>query len=104
MYGGEGASRNTATFAVSRERRAGPALAIACQQDTVKISCKCGRVMATRRGYGALQRPVALCAWVGQQKQNSAQKHSFANRTTHRFHFHPAHGGELYNLTSMYVW
>ena len=37
MYGGgEGASRNTATFAVSRESRAGPALAIACQQDNVK--------------------------------------------------------------------
>ena len=25
-----------------------------------------GRVMATRRGYGAHQRPVALCAWAGQ--------------------------------------
>jgi len=25
--------------------------------------------MATRRGYGAHQRPVALCAWVGQHEQ-----------------------------------
>ena len=66
MYGGEGASRNTATFAVSRERRVGSALAITYQQNTVKISCKCGRVMATRCGYGAPQRPVALCAWAGQ--------------------------------------
>ena len=65
MYGGEGASRNTATLAVSRERRAGPALAIACRQGNVKYH-EVGRVMATRRGYGAPQRPVALCAWAGQ--------------------------------------
>jgi hypothetical protein len=25
--------------------------------------------MATRRGYGAHQRPVALCAWAGQHEQ-----------------------------------
>jgi hypothetical protein len=29
---------------------------------------RCGRVMATQRGYGAHKRPVALCAWVGQPK------------------------------------
>jgi hypothetical protein len=37
VYGREGASRNTATIAVSRERRAGPALAISCRQDNVKF-------------------------------------------------------------------
>ena len=42
LYGREGASRNTATFAVSRERRAGQALAIACRQDTVKIPASVG--------------------------------------------------------------
>ena len=104
MYGREDASRNTATFAVSRERRAGPGLTIACQQDSVKNSCKCGRVMVTQCGYGAPQRPVALCAGAGQLYLNSAQKDYFANLTTHRFYFHPAHGGELYALTSMYVW
>jgi hypothetical protein len=32
-----------------------------------------GRVMATRRGYGTHQRPVALCAWAGlTEKRNSA--------------------------------
>jgi len=32
--------------------------------------------MATRRGYGAHQRPVALCAWVGQheQKDNAGRR------------------------------
>jgi hypothetical protein len=40
--GREGASRNTATFAVSRERRAGPAMIFAYQQDNIQISCSVG--------------------------------------------------------------
>jgi hypothetical protein len=103
VYGGEGASRNTATFSESRERRAGPALAIACQQNNVKYhEVWAGNGYTVRlRGASATCRAVCL---GGPPEQNSAQKHSFSNRTTHRFYFHPAHGGELYALTSMYVW
>ena len=53
------------------------------------------------RGASATCRAVCL---GGPTVQNSAQKRSFLNQTTHRFYFHPAHGGELYALTSMYVW
>jgi hypothetical protein len=60
--------------------------------------------MATRRGYGTHQRPVALCAWAGYAKENSEQLRYFANRTTQRLYFHTMHGGELYALTSMDVW
>ena len=66
-----------------------------------------GRVMVTRRGYGTHQRPVALCAWAGlakNKKINSTQLPYFANRTTHRFYFHPAHADVLYALTSIDVW
>jgi len=60
--------------------------------------------MATRRGYGTHQRPVALCAWAGNAKENSAQFRYFANRTTHSLYFHPAHADVLYALTSMSIW
>jgi len=93
--GGEGASRNTATFAVSRERRAGPALAIAGQEDTVQISCRRGRVMATRRGYRASATTCRAVCPGGPTVKNSAQKRYFANRTVHSLYFHPAHGGDL---------
>jgi len=65
--GWEDASRNTATFAVSREHRAGQGKSGRLNRTGTRQQS--GRVMATQRGYGAHQRPVALCAWVGHHEQ-----------------------------------
>jgi len=70
-------------------------LAIACQQDNAQISCRSGRVMATRRGYRASATTCRAVCPGGPTVKNSAQKRYFANRTVHSLYFHPAHGGDL---------
>jgi hypothetical protein len=75
--------------------RAGPALAIACQEDIVQISCRHGRDMATRRGYRASATTCRAVCPGGPTVKYSAQKRYFVNLTAHSLYFHPAHGGGL---------
>ncbi len=60
--------------------------------------------MVTRRGYGTHQRPVALCAWAGLVKTKFCAIVLFRKSDNAALYFHPAHGGELYALTSIDVW
>jgi hypothetical protein len=103
VYGGEGASRNTATIAVSRERRAGTDLAIACQQDNVKYHevWAGDGYMVRLRGASATCRAMCL---GGPSLIKFCAKTFFLKSDNAPLYFHPAHGGELYALTSMYVW
>jgi len=61
----KGTSRKIATFAISRERLAGPALRSLTNRKR-RNSCKRERVMAVRCGYGAPQRPVVPYTKAGQ--------------------------------------
>ncbi len=93
--GGEGASRNTATFAVSRERRVGPAFTGRMPTGNRKSSCSVGGSWLHGAVTGRISDLSRCVPGRANREQNSTQNSYFVNRTTHRFHFHPAHGGVL---------
>ena len=102
--GGKGASRNTATFAVSRERRAGTAFTGRMPTWQHKISCSVGGSWLHGAVTGRISGLSRCVPGWAKRKQNSTQNLYFVNRTAQRFHFHTPHGGDLYALTSMSVW
>jgi len=86
---------------VARFVGAGPIEAIAYQEETERAG---PGHMARLQDRERACRAVCLGGPCINKKINSMQKTYFSNRKTHSLYFHPAHGGGLYALTSMYVW